>query len=118
MTATKIGAFCSIADRVRTYFGNHPTAVNVTTSPSFYYNTESVLGYSHSQIPAECVHLYKYATDNYVVEIGNDVWIGSHVMILDGVTTGMVLLSSRGSCDERCAALCYCRRCPGKDYTL
>ena len=88
LTATKIGAFCSIADRVRTYFGNHPTAVNVTTSPSFYYNTESVLGYSHSQIPAECVHLYKYATDNYVVEIGNDVWIGSHEMILYGVTIG------------------------------
>lgn len=85
---TTIGAYCSIADHVRTCFGSHPTSVFVSTHPSFYYNTKKELGYSFSDIPITSTNVYKYAKEKYVVAIGNDVWIGSHVLIMDGVTIG------------------------------
>lgn len=86
---TKIGKFCSIADNVRTGFGNHPTNM-VSTFPSFYYDTSSQLKYTfHVGMPI--FNSYKKAkncNEQFIVVIGNDVWIGSHVLIMDGVTIG------------------------------
>lgn len=86
---TRIGRFCSIADHVRTGFGNHPTQM-VSTWPGFYYDTTPELKYTfHNDTPV--IEVFKTALpggDKFLVEIGNDVWIGSHVLMMDGVKIG------------------------------
>lgn len=84
---TKVGKFCSIADYVKTGFGNHPTDM-VSTYPGFYYDTYNELKYSFYKGKPKTELLRKTGGGKFVVEIGNDVWIGSHVLILDGVTIG------------------------------
>lgn len=86
---THIGKFCSIADHVRTGFGNHPTQL-MSTWPGFYYDTTSELKYTFYTGKPQ-IDIFKKTGPvggNFVVYIGNDVWIGSHVLIMDGVTIG------------------------------
>lgn len=74
-----MGKYCSVGQDVLIGIGIHPTNY-LSTSPIFYavtkYNTFQT--YSNIQFFEE----YKE------VVIGNDVWIGTRVMILDGVTIG------------------------------
>lgn len=75
---TKIGKFCSIGCSFKSGLGMHPIDF-VSTSPVFYSNNNA-LGFS-------------FVNDNFYKEysnicIGNDVWIGADVMILDGVQIG------------------------------
>lgn len=90
LNKTIIGRFCSIADRVVTGFGTHPTRTYVSTFPSFYYNTISELHYTFHNSPSPLFQPYKFVDEKseYLVKIGNDVWIGSHVLIMDGVKVG------------------------------
>ncbi len=46
----------------------------------------SLLGFNHSTAPDRPV--YKQPHTSRGIEIGDDVWIGSHVVVLDGVTIG------------------------------
>lgn len=92
---TKIGKFCSIADHVRTGFGNHPVNM-VSTFPAFYYNTEAELKYSFCKSESQN-EIYHKTKNGYLVEIGNDVWIGSHVLIMDGVVIGDGAVVAAGS---------------------
>ncbi|WIM15650.1 MULTISPECIES: acyltransferase [unclassified Microbacterium] len=46
----------------------------------------SVLGFNHSMAPGTPVFRQPLRSDG--VRIGDDVWIGSHVVVLDGVTVG------------------------------
>ncbi|RKN44943.1 acyltransferase [Streptomyces hoynatensis] len=46
----------------------------------------SLLGFNHSAAPDRPVHKQPIVSQG--IEIGEDVWIGSHVVILDGVTIG------------------------------
>ncbi|NYI05160.1 acetyltransferase-like isoleucine patch superfamily enzyme [Allostreptomyces psammosilenae] len=46
----------------------------------------SILGFNHSTAPDRPVH--RQAITSRGITIGDDVWIGSHVVILDGVTIG------------------------------
>ncbi len=86
----KVGRFCSIAENVRIAIGNHPTSVFVTTFPSFYYNTESQIGFTfHKDKPIyEGLSNYPDEDKKYQVVIGNDVWIGCNSIILGGVKIG------------------------------
>lgn len=84
---TKVGKFCSIADHVRTGFGNHPID-SVSTWPGFYYDTTSELKYSFYKGDPEIEIFRTVGGGRFLVEIGNDVWIGSHVLIMDGVRIG------------------------------
>lgn len=87
---SKIGRFCSIAENVRIAIGNHPTSVFVTTFPSFYYNTESQIGFTfHKDNPLyEGLSKHPDGEMDYQVVIGNDVWIGCNCIILGGVKIG------------------------------
>lgn len=76
---THIGKFCSIANDVLIGLGKHPSE-NFSTSPIFYrinnaLNIKLVKANSDFQ---EYDH----------INIGNDVWIGTRAIILDGVTIG------------------------------
>lgn len=46
----------------------------------------SLLGFNHSFAPDRPVH--RQPTTSKGIEIGDDVWIGSHVVVVDGVTIG------------------------------
>lgn len=75
----EIGKFCSIADHCRIGMAKH-TLNNLSTSPVFT-EINNALGYSWSE--KDCVK--KKSNRCY---IGNDVWIGSHALILGGVKIG------------------------------
>jgi acetyltransferase-like isoleucine patch superfamily enzyme len=84
---TKIGDFCSISSDVRIIGGEHPSSDWVSTHPAFY-RKRNVCGKSYSKNDVFEEYKYADAQKKYLVEIGNDVWIGSHVLILNGVHIG------------------------------
>lgn len=87
ITKCKIGKYCSIAHNVEIVFGNHPTHQFVSTHPAFYaLNNQIGLSYVEKNRFEE----YTYADEKkeFFVEIGNDVWIGAHTLILAGVHIG------------------------------
>jgi acetyltransferase-like isoleucine patch superfamily enzyme len=76
---TSIGKFCSIANDVLIGLGNHPLDL-LSTSPLFYRINNPL-------------HISLMKTDRDIVEykpisIGNDVWIGTRSIIMDGVSIG------------------------------
>ncbi|NJY64065.1 CatB-related O-acetyltransferase [Salinimicrobium sp. CDJ15-81-2] len=73
-----IGKFCSIAQNVKIGLGKHPINY-ISTSPAFY-SLKNPLGLQWSK---EQSYL-----ENEQTIIGNDVWIGTNVTILDGVQIG------------------------------
>lgn len=89
LSFVKIGRFCSIADSVCTSLGNHPINY-VSTHPSFYYNTEKQIGWTLYKGEPLFKEIYKFPKGEnlYQVVIGNDVWIGSHVLIMGGIKIG------------------------------
>ena len=82
---TKIGEFCSIGSKVCIALGNHPTSDYVSTHPSFF-STKKQAGFSF--VKNSCYEEFKFADEKHFVKIGNDVWIGTNVTILNGVTIG------------------------------
>lgn len=73
-----IGKFCSIGDGVRIGLGIHPTHLE-STHPAFYSNQGN---WDIKPTVKEKIVEYKKIT------IGDDVWIGSNAMLLDGVNVG------------------------------
>lgn len=67
---TKIGRYCSFAEEVWRFNGNHPMQFR-STHPYFY---EPLFGY----VPKELIPRSELV-------IGNDVWVGQNVCILPGV---------------------------------
>src|SRR5688572_19360014 len=82
---SKIGKFCSIGMFVSICPGKHPTNTFVSTSPVFYSLNKPT--FSEKQAFDESGE----------VEIGNDVWIGSNSIILDGVKIGHGAIVAAGS---------------------
>ncbi|MCG9793512.1 xenobiotic acyltransferase family protein [Flavobacterium algicola] len=75
-----VGKYCSIGGNLSVGLGSHPTDY-VSTSPVFY----SESNYWNIKVAI------KSNFDEYGIEktqIGNDVWIGVNVVILDGVKIG------------------------------
>ena len=71
---TRIGSFCSIASNVCIGAGQHPTNW-LSTHPFQYQNCFAIKPKSHYEFTR-----YKPVT------IGNDVWIGTNVIIMGGLT--------------------------------
>lgn len=78
-----IGRFCSIADEVYVIDSTHPLHL-VSSSPGFFKSDNHVFP-DKSDLGFE-EHLR--TADGFSVEIGNDVWIGSHVLMRGGVHIG------------------------------
>ena len=85
----KIGRYCSIGDNVCTVLDSHPISTYTSSYPAFYYDTTSQLGFTFHKDKSifECKKK-PHGESKYNIIIGNDVWIGSHVLILGGVTIG------------------------------
>ena len=99
LNGSKIGRYCSIADNVRSGFGHHPLD-SISTHPSFFYDTRTHLGWSWFEsdtAPVYDPHRRPNGEDKFITVIGHDVWIGSHAMIMDGVTIGTGAVVGAGS---------------------
>lgn len=71
---TSIGKFCSVGPFCIIGMGNHPSRSFVSTSPYLYIKGSFLPKSLYDESPK--------------VKIGNDVWIGAHVTIINGVTIG------------------------------
>ena len=81
---TKIGAFCSIAPNVKIGLMNHPMDY-VSTHPFLYYKDRGFVK-EDIQIPQKSAPI-----------IGDDVWIGTNVVILPGVHIGQGAIIGAGA---------------------
>lgn len=80
-----IGKYCSIGSNVQVINGRHPTSLFVTTHPAFF-STASQAGFTY--VNKNKFEEYLFIKDNYTVEIGNDVWIGTDARIMGGIKIG------------------------------
>jgi len=74
-----IGKFCSIANEVLIGLGNHPLDL-LSTSPLFY----RVFNPLQISLIKKDIDITEYKP----ISIGNDVWIGTRSIIIDGVSIG------------------------------
>jgi len=73
-----IGSFCSIGPNVKISPGTHPTEY-ITTNPIIFFASRGFIKEDRKDLWNEI---------NKNVNIKNDVWIGTNVIILGGVTIG------------------------------
>lgn len=83
----KIGRYCSIAPFVKIVDGNHPTSKFVATHPVFYKD-KKMAGLSFEHESGFEQYSYTDSSKKWLVEIGNDVWIGENALIMNGVKIG------------------------------
>lgn len=76
-----IGKFCCIASNVVTAVGKHPSREFVSIHPAFYSPDLSRCGLSFCKEPC-------FKESGSRIKIGNDVWIGTGAILLDGVQIG------------------------------
>lgn len=82
-----IGKYTSIASNVGIVAGTHPISEFISTSPVFY---SVAFGGGYTYVDREYYKVYKYVDEekNMLVKIGNDVWLGEGVKIIQGVSIG------------------------------
>ncbi len=73
-----VGRYCSVAEGVTVMLGGNHRYDWVTTYP---------FTGMHEQYP-EAAHIKGHPRSNGDVQIGNDVWLGRHCVVLSGVTIG------------------------------
>lgn len=93
LTNCLIGRFCSIASDVLVVSATHPSSVFVSTSPSFF----STLKQNGQTFVKKNKFEETLKLNDYRVVIGNDVWIGTKVIIKGGVTIGDGAIVAMGS---------------------
>lgn len=87
LISVNVGRYSSIALGVKNIGGNHPTRKQVSTYPDFYSaNTTDAIPFVRKQKFEE----FEYVEENhrFLNRIGNDVWIGTDAVIMQGVTIG------------------------------
>jgi len=88
ISKTKVGRFSSIGPNVSCIFGKHPSDTFVSTHPAFF----SI----RNGIPVSFVQNQRFKEfadprdeeGKYTIVIGNDVWIGANVALMDGIVIG------------------------------
>lgn len=94
LSSIKIGKFCSIGSFITNTTGNHPSSIFVSTHPAFFSKGKAAGFTFTNETKFDELH---YVEDNYLVSIGNDVWIGDHVTLLDGIKIGDGAIIGTGS---------------------
>lgn len=92
----KIGRWCSIAPDVKIIIGNHPSKDYVSTHPQFYskrFNNNLKIE-SNNEFEE---FSYTDESRKWYCEIGNDVWIGERVSILNGIKIGNGAIIAAGA---------------------
>lgn len=96
ITDTFVGRYCSIADGVKVVHGFHPTNIFVSTHPAFYsLLKQSGFTYVENQLFEE--RRKSSINPKFSLSIGNDVWIGSNALILEGLNLADGTVVAAGS---------------------
>lgn len=84
---TKIAKYTVLGPRIRIIRGQHPTERFASVHPAFYSLKEQ---YGFTYTDRQKFDEFRWVDrDNEIsVVIGNDVWIGSYVLIMEGVSIG------------------------------
>lgn len=85
---TIIGNYCSISHDVISGLGAHPIDL-FSTSPVFYRERNPL----NITVVTESIDFAEYKQ----IKIGNDVWIGARVIIMDGITIGNGAIVAAGA---------------------
>lgn len=80
-----IGRYSTLGPDVKVITGQHPTRGIVSTHPAFYTN-RGQMGFTY--VDRSIFEEIRFADGKHKVVIGNDVWIGSYVRIMEGVIIG------------------------------
>lgn len=80
----EIGKYCSIPREAKFGLPNHPID-RLTSHPMTYHESKYVPFYTDIEVPKN--NIVPYNTNKKVI-IGNDVWVGSNAVILNGVKVG------------------------------
>ena len=80
-----IGKYSCIGAYSKNFAGRHPTEKFVSIHPAFFSKRKQA-GFTY--VNAELFEEIRYVREKYCNIIGNDVWIGANVTILDGITIG------------------------------
>lgn len=85
---TRIGKFCSIGPDCKIGLGKHPSNTFVSTHPVFFSTLEQ----------AQVSFVDKSYFEEYEnIVIGNDVWLGANVVVVDGVSISDGVIVAAGS---------------------
>ncbi len=82
--ACKIGKFCSISPGVHAITAAHPVSF-VSTYPGLYNARDRFLKKYNNSLRYERV---PFTSSGYLVDIGNDVWLGENVTLMPGISVG------------------------------
>lgn len=85
MDSVLMGRYTTLGPDVKVVTGQHPTSKIASTHPAFY-SARGQMGFTY--VDRTIFKETRFAKDQYKVVIGNDVWIGSYVRIMEGVTVG------------------------------
>ena len=88
ISKTTIGKFCSIGPYCKIGLGKHPTKDFVSTHPVFFSTLK--------QAQVTFVDRNYFDEFAYII-IGNDVWLGANVIVVDGVKIGDGAIVAAGS---------------------
>ena len=80
---SEIGRFCTIGPEVKLVSGKHPSHDFISIHPAFY-STRKQAGFTF----VSTNKFEEFSKGRYSIKIGNDVWVGAHVLIMEGVTIG------------------------------
>lgn len=94
LSGVKIGRFCSIGPFVKTVNGRHPTKDFVSTHPAFF-STAKQNGTTYVDHSKYAEH--QFVEDHYGIVVGNDVWIGGNVTLLEGIRIGNGAIIAAGA---------------------
>jgi len=88
ISKAKIGKFCSIGSSCKIGLGKHPTKDFVSTHPAFF---------SKQKKAQKTFSDKDYFQETQPITIGHDVWLGSNVIIVDGVNISSGAIVAAGS---------------------
>ncbi|MDM0090583.1 MULTISPECIES: CatB-related O-acetyltransferase [unclassified Variovorax] len=93
----EIGRFCSISSNVEVLPYRHPSEIFASTHPAFFSTLKQAgFSYVEKQLFTEALTVGSQSNGRFA-KIGNDVWIGSHVLIKGGVCIGDGAIIAAGS---------------------
>ena len=85
LTGVHCGRYCSLGPNIYTPTGIHPTERFASTSPLFF---SIAVQLGRSFVSRQKFEEFRFADGEHLRVIGNDVWLGGNVVILEGVTIG------------------------------
>ncbi|WP_348921986.1 CatB-related O-acetyltransferase [Enterococcus rotai] len=90
----KIQKFCSVGNNVEVIYGTHPVNAFFSTHPAFFsVKKQSGVTFVTENLFSE----NKLIQKKYSVLVEDDVWIGSHAKILEGIKVGTGAIVAAGA---------------------